>query len=195
MTVAALAGCDTNPSFADAVFFDVRFLGTIETDTNSTRNQLFIVIRTLRIDGQSVGKCFAHLVDLTGPGQDLSDPGLGSSTFLGTPSVTPALPVLVVHNVLRYSVTGRIVMPSPVTLRLDEETKQRIAQIAKRKRQSASEVIREAIQSWMEIQESTASPYDIVADLIGVVHGGKPGRSTDTGRQFTELVRKRRGRS
>jgi predicted transcriptional regulator len=36
-------------------------------------------------------------------------------------------------------------MPSPVTLRVDKETRQRIARIARRKQMSASEVIRQAI--------------------------------------------------
>jgi len=85
-------------------------------------------------------------------------------------------------------------MASPITLRLDEETRQRVAQIARRKRTSASEVIREAILTWVEMHENTGSPYDSIADLIGVVQGGKPGRSTETGRQFKELLRQRRVR-
>ena len=86
-------------------------------------------------------------------------------------------------------------MASPMTLRLDKATRQRIARIARRRRVSASDVVREAIEAWVVRQESQASPYQVMADLIGVVHGGTPGRSTDTGRRFKDLLHRRRKRS
>ena len=86
-------------------------------------------------------------------------------------------------------------MASPVTLRLDEETRQRIAHIARRRRVSASHLIREAIEAYVKRQESTGSPYEAVADLIGVVRGGDPKRSTGMGRRFTALLKHRRARS
>jgi hypothetical protein len=49
-------------------------------------------------------------------------------------------------------------MPSPVTLRVDKETRLRIARIARRKQVSASEVIRQAIETWIEEQEPAGSP-------------------------------------
>jgi hypothetical protein len=85
-------------------------------------------------------------------------------------------------------------MTSPVTLRLDERTRARIARIARKRRVSASVVIREAIDAWIGREEAIASPYEAMADLIGVVHGGDPQRSTRTGRQFTALLRQRRNR-
>jgi hypothetical protein len=85
-------------------------------------------------------------------------------------------------------------MSDPMTLRLDDETRQRIARIARRKRLSASEVIRQAIEAWVEREEPIDSPYEVVADLIGVVHGGNPGRSSGTGYRFTELLKDRRKR-
>lgn len=86
-------------------------------------------------------------------------------------------------------------MPSPVTLRLDKETRMRIARIARRRRVSASQVIREAIETLVEREESVARPHEAMADLIGVVHGGDPGLSTDMGQRLTELLKRRRGRS
>jgi Arc/MetJ-type ribon-helix-helix transcriptional regulator len=86
-------------------------------------------------------------------------------------------------------------MDSPVTLRLDKETRQCIARIAHQKRVSASEVIREAIEALVERHEASSAPYEAIADLIGVVHGRNPKRSAETGRQFTELLRSRRSRS
>ena len=85
-------------------------------------------------------------------------------------------------------------MASPLTLRLDEKTRQRIARIARRKKLSTSEVIRQAIEAWVDREEPTASPYELIKDLIGVVHGGDPKRSEQIGRKFTEAMKQRRNR-
>jgi predicted DNA-binding protein len=86
-------------------------------------------------------------------------------------------------------------MDSPVTFRLDKETRERIARIARERQLTASAVIRKAINAWVENHEATTAPYHGVADLIGVVHGRNPKRSTETGRQFKELLKRRRDRS
>ena len=80
-------------------------------------------------------------------------------------------------------------MPSPLTLRLEKKTRQRIARIASRRQISTSEVIRQAIEAWVERQEPIAAPYEAMADLIGVVNGGNPRRSTATGRRFREILK------
>ena len=85
-------------------------------------------------------------------------------------------------------------MPSPLTLRLDDRTWRRILRIAERKRVSASAVIREAIEVWIDQQETKESPFEGMSDLIGVVRGGRPNRSVQTGRQFAELLKTRRKR-
>ncbi|MGB9467593.1 MAG: ribbon-helix-helix protein, CopG family [Candidatus Acidiferrum sp.] len=85
-------------------------------------------------------------------------------------------------------------MASPLTLRVDEKTRQRIARLARHKRLSASEVIRQAIAAWADSQEPITAPYEAMMDLIGVVRGGNPKRSEQTGRQFTELLKRRRSR-
>ena len=86
-------------------------------------------------------------------------------------------------------------MAAPVTLRLDGKTRQRIQRIARRKRQSSSQVIREAIEAWVERQEVTASPYQAVADLIGTVRGGDPKRSTDAAGRLKERFKSRSSNS
>jgi predicted DNA-binding protein len=85
-------------------------------------------------------------------------------------------------------------MTSLLTLRLEQKTRQRIARIASRRRISTSEVLREAIEAWVERQEPVAAPYEAMADLIGVVNGGKPRRSAETGRRFREALKSRRKR-
>jgi hypothetical protein len=57
---------------------------------------------------------------------------------------------------------------------------------------TASQVIREAIEAWADKQEAGVSPFELMADLVGVVRGGNPNRSTATGRQFARLLDKRR---
>jgi predicted DNA-binding protein len=85
-------------------------------------------------------------------------------------------------------------MASPLTLRLDKKTRQRIARIASRRQMSKSEVIRQAIEAWVERQEPVAAPYEAIRDLIGVVRGGRPGRSTETGRRFLQVLKRQRSR-
>jgi antitoxin component of RelBE/YafQ-DinJ toxin-antitoxin module len=85
-------------------------------------------------------------------------------------------------------------MASPVTLRLDEKTRRQIARIARRKRLSTSEVIRQAIEAWAERQEPIAAPFDLASDLLGVVRGGNPKRSEKIGRRLTKLLKDRRSR-
>jgi hypothetical protein len=83
-------------------------------------------------------------------------------------------------------------MASPLTLRLDEPTRQRIARIARRKGLSTSEFVRLAITAWTEQQEDVAKPYTAIGDLIGIVRGGDPKRSEDAGRKFAKFLKKRR---
>jgi hypothetical protein len=85
-------------------------------------------------------------------------------------------------------------MASPLTLRLDAKTRKRIERIARRKQLSTSEVVRQAIEAWADRQEPVTSPYDLLSDLVGVVHGGNSGRSEQTGRHFTRLLKARRSR-
>ena len=82
-------------------------------------------------------------------------------------------------------------MPSPLTLRLEKKTRQRIARLASRRQISTSEVIRQAIEAWVERQEPITAPYEAMADLVGVVNGGNPQRSAETGRRFREILKGR----
>jgi hypothetical protein len=58
-----------------------------------------------------------------------------------------------------------------------------------------SRVVREAIETSLDIADLQGSPYERVADLIGAVHGRNPKRSVNAGRQFAELLKRRRDRS
>jgi Arc/MetJ-type ribon-helix-helix transcriptional regulator len=86
-------------------------------------------------------------------------------------------------------------MEPPVTLRLDAQTRRQIASVARRKGISKSEVIRRALHAWPEFAHSSLSAYEQVADLIGVVQGGNPSRSEQTGKQFRKMLAAKRNRS
>jgi hypothetical protein len=83
-------------------------------------------------------------------------------------------------------------MEAPVTLRLDPKTRRMIARAARRKGVSKSEVIRQALNSWAELNDSSDSPYALLADLIGVVHGANPRRSEQSGKQLRKLLAAKR---
>jgi hypothetical protein len=53
-------------------------------------------------------------------------------------------------------------------------------------------VILEAIEAWVDRQEPAGSAYESLADLIGVIRGGDPNRSANTGRGFSALLKARR---
>jgi hypothetical protein len=82
-------------------------------------------------------------------------------------------------------------MASPITVRLDPETRRRVTRIARRKKLSTSEVVRQALQAWADREEPVVYPYELMKDLIGIVHGGDPHRSQDIGRKFTKALKER----
>ena len=80
---------------------------------------------------------------------------------------------------------------SLITLRLDNEIRRRVEQIAKRRRTTKSAVLREAIGTWVTREESSVTVYDQIKDLIGSVHGGDPRRSENIGRRVAEMLKAR----
>ena len=80
-------------------------------------------------------------------------------------------------------------MASPISLRLDPELRRRVDRIARRKKASTSQVLREAITTWVEREDSAVTPYESIKDLIGSVRGGDPKRST---RKLSEVLKARR---
>ena len=83
-------------------------------------------------------------------------------------------------------------MTLPLTVRLDPKNSQRLIRIARRERLSLSEIARQAIEAWMDRHEPITSPYEVVADLIGIVRSGKARGSSKTGRGFEKLLKGRR---
>jgi Arc/MetJ-type ribon-helix-helix transcriptional regulator len=87
----------------------------------------------------------------------------------------------------------------PVSVRLDAKTESLIGRLARKRRQTKSEVIRDAIGVLADQEDKGAEkkrPYDLVAHLIGCVKGGPRNLSVDAGKKFHKMLversRKRR---
>lgn len=71
-------------------------------------------------------------------------------------------------------------------VQLDPETDMAVERLARRRAQSRSEIVRQAVEL-LAAQEGE-SPFDRVADLIGCVSGGPPELSEETGKRFRQLL-------
>ncbi len=82
----------------------------------------------------------------------------------------------------------------PLSIRLDTETDTALEEIAERRSQTKSEVVRRAIRELVRRERLT--PYEMAEDLIGSVSGGPEDLSARTGEKFRQLLlRKRRSRN
>lgn len=82
----------------------------------------------------------------------------------------------------------------PLTVRLNAKTDRALNALARQRRQSRSDVVRDALKHYTATNGGdarTRRPYDAWADVIGIVNSGgrDPGRTT--GELFTEIVRRK----
>jgi Arc/MetJ-type ribon-helix-helix transcriptional regulator len=86
----------------------------------------------------------------------------------------------------------------PLTVRLSPKTERALNALAKRRRLSRSDVVREAIARFEASDgggEPVTRPYDAWLDVIGIIRLGVRDPARTTGEQFTAIVRQRtRGR-
>ena len=78
-----------------------------------------------------------------------------------------------------------------LSVRLDSKTESVVNRLAKSRRQSKSEVIRDAIGVLAEQEKEAVArkrPYDLVKHLIGCAKGGPRNLSTRTGDRFYEML-------
>jgi hypothetical protein len=87
----------------------------------------------------------------------------------------------------------------PLSVRMDSRTESLLGRLARKRRQTKSEVIRDAIGVLAKQEEKGTEkkrPYDLVAHLIGCVKGGPRELSVRTGEKFRRMLvergRKRR---
>lgn len=84
-----------------------------------------------------------------------------------------------------------------LTVRLSPKTERALSALAKRRRLSRSDVVREAIERYGSADSETADarPYHAWLDVLGVVALGARDVRRTTGQQFTAMVTdKRRAR-
>lgn len=83
----------------------------------------------------------------------------------------------------------------PLTVRLSARTERALNALARRRRQSRSDVVREALAHYEALAGGNAAdvqrPYDAWLDVIGVIDRGRRHSGRTTGAQFTEILREK----
>ena len=82
-----------------------------------------------------------------------------------------------------------------LSVRLDAKTERFVENLAKKRGQTKSEVIRDALGILAQGEtggDGKKRPCELVSHLIGCVRGGPPDLSVHTGKKFTELLIKRK---
>jgi hypothetical protein len=82
-----------------------------------------------------------------------------------------------------------------LSVRLDDKTESLVGRLARKRRQTKSDVIRDAVGVLAKQEEKgseRARPYDRVAHLIGCVKGGPRDLSVRSGEKFRRLLLDRR---
>lgn len=82
-----------------------------------------------------------------------------------------------------------------LSVRLDPGTERLVERLARKRKQTKSELIRDALAALAEQEKGTDGkkrPYDLIAHLIGCVRGGPPDLSVRTGEKFARLLKERR---
>ena len=79
-----------------------------------------------------------------------------------------------------------------MTVRLSARTERAVNALARRRGQTRSDVVRDALEHYTASNGSDAGrgcPYDAWLDVIGVVTSGARDRWRTTGEQFTAIIR------
>ena len=79
---------------------------------------------------------------------------------------------------------------------MDMETERLVERVARRRKQTRSQVVREAIAQLAREETSGGgrAPFESIAHLIGCVRGGPPDLSRRTGDKLKALLRERERR-
>lgn len=81
------------------------------------------------------------------------------------------------------------------TVRLDTDTEMQLARLARKRGQTKSDVIRDAIDHLVSEEAAGDSAYERLRAYIGIVDSGGGQLSTETGRRLRALLEERRGAS
>jgi Arc/MetJ-type ribon-helix-helix transcriptional regulator len=81
----------------------------------------------------------------------------------------------------------------PMTVRLSARTERAVNALARRRRQTRSDVVRDALDHYTATNAAAGRgrPYDAWLDVIGVVSAGTRDRGRTTGERFAAIVREK----
>lgn len=82
----------------------------------------------------------------------------------------------------------------PLTVRLDPKSQRALDQLARRRRQTRSQVVREAIEHLTATEAAppgVGTALGVWSDVVGIVDLGRGGTSATTGVQYAEIVQKK----
>ena len=130
--------------------------------------------------------------DQTPPLPPANCPDAHPSIMLGCPAVLPRS-AAACNTYLYYRVSS-----VALTVRLSAKTERAVNALARRRGQTRSDVVREAIERYTALSDEDPRedrPYHRWADVVGIVRIGRRDPDRTTGEQFTDLViRKSRAR-
>lgn len=81
------------------------------------------------------------------------------------------------------------------SIRLSPQLEQLVTRLARKRKQTKSEVIRQALMTLTEHDRNGVSPptpYEAMQHLLGCATGGPPNLSTRSGEKFRSLLRRKR---
>ena len=81
-----------------------------------------------------------------------------------------------------------------LTVRLSARAERALNALARRRRQTRSDLVREAIERYTAVHDPADGgerPYDAWADVLGIVRVGARDPEKTTGEQFAETVRRK----
>lgn len=82
-----------------------------------------------------------------------------------------------------------------ISVRLSADEERTVRRLAKRKKRTVSDVIRDAVAGIVEDDRQAISrPYDDISDLIGCVSDLPPNLSEGSGDQFAAILREKAAR-
>jgi hypothetical protein len=78
-----------------------------------------------------------------------------------------------------------------MSLRLDDATRRTIARLARTRRRSQSDIVREAVSALIARAPGDDRPYAAWAPVIGIARGGPPDLSERTGERMRRILLER----
>jgi predicted transcriptional regulator len=85
-------------------------------------------------------------------------------------------------------------MSKLINVRLDEGTHRRVVRIAEARRVSKSQIVREALAEYANVQDTPRTAYEVWQDVIGIAEGLPGNLSERTGDHFTRALRREKRR-